>query len=187
MLNISLEYEKSIVDVPPCEGNFSYDEELDDIESLIMDICDCLSETERVKFNVLGFGESQWPVDVWLHLSSIVPQVPDVLMALAKSKDVTLDFYEQGVGRVLHFHCHSHIVEVTCKDLFDTFEHPSKEFIDLSELKQMLTDFLKSFIYLATIISPNIVNHEMFQKWLKDISPCLNLSSPTRLSKLKTL
>ena len=169
MLNISLEYNKSIVDIPPCEENFSYDEELDDIESLIMDICDSLSETERVQFKVSGFGDSQWPVDVWLHLSTIVPQIPDVLIALNESKDVALDFYEQGVGRVLHFHCNSHIVEVRCKDLFDKFEHPTKELINLSELKQMLTDFLQSFIYLATIACPNIVNHEMFRKWLKEL------------------
>lgn len=166
MLNISLEYNKSIVDLPPCEENFSYDEELDDIESLIMDICDCLSETERVKFKVSGFGKFRWPVDVWLHLSTIVPQVPNVLIALNESKEVTLDFYEQGVGRVLHFHWNSHIMEVTCKDLFDKFEHPTKELIHLSELKRMLTDFLKTFIDLATITCPNIVNHEMFRKWL---------------------
>ena len=99
--------------------------------------------------------------------------MPDVLKALGASKNVTLDFYEQGVERILRFQCRGSQVRIKCQDYWGKPASAVTELMDLSQLMQMLTEFLKTFIDLATIAYPAIVNHEMFKIWLKDISPLI--------------
>ena len=72
MLSLVLESKQPTVDLPVCQNQPCYDEELDNIESLISDICDWLSETQWVEFKVIGF-ELEWLVDVRVDLSTIVP------------------------------------------------------------------------------------------------------------------
>ena len=176
MLSLILESKQPIGDLPVCESLPGYDQVLDNIESLIDDICDWLSEIPGVEFKVTGF-ELEWIVDVRVDLSTIVWQVPDVLKALFESKSVTLDFYEQGVERRLCFQCHGSQVRIECQDLFGKSEPAITEWMELSQLMQMLTEFLKTFIHLATIVCPTIVTHEMFTTWLKKINPLIQIAS----------
>jgi len=170
MLSISIEYLQSIYEIKPSTEQPDYDETLDNIESLIMDICEVLSDTQRVEFRVSGFGEPAWPVDVGTDLATIITQIPDVLGALHQSENTSIQFYEQGIERELFFSCNNSRVEVICKHLVEDKLMPIKEIAGLSELRNMLGGLLVSFIELSKITCPATVDHRIFQDWLKDVS-----------------
>ena len=115
MLSISIEYAQSIYETKPSTEQPDYDEELDNIESVIMDICEVLSDTQTIRFRVSGFGEPAWPVDVGTDLATIISQIPDVLGALHQSENTSIQFYEQGIERELFFSCNNSRVEMACK------------------------------------------------------------------------
>ncbi len=169
MLSISIEYLQSIYEIKASTEQPDYDEALDNIESLITDICDVLSDTQSVGFRVSGFGELAWPVDVGTDLATIIPQIPDVLGALHQSENTSIQFYEQGIGRELFFSCNNSRVKMTCKYLTEDKPMPIKETADLSELRNMFGEFLASFIRLSNIICPAIAEHRIFRDWLKDV------------------
>jgi hypothetical protein len=54
----------------------TYDIELDNITSVLIDICDALAEEASVHFLVGGFGQDPWPVDVRMDLPVVIEQVP---------------------------------------------------------------------------------------------------------------
>lgn len=168
MLSISIEYLPSIFEIRASTVQPDYDEELDNIESLITDICDVLSDTQMIRFAVSGFGES-WPVDVRTDLSTIISQIPDALSALYQSGNTSIQFYEQGIERELFFRCNDNRVEVTCQHFNEDRPIPITETVGLSELKNMLSEVLVSFIRLSKIICPAIADHRIFQDWLKDV------------------
>lgn len=167
MLSILLEYSTSVYNFKASAEHIEYDEELDNIESLIMDICEFLSDTQLVRFKVSGFGESAWPVDVGTDMAVIIPQVPEVINALYKSEDTSISFYEQGIERELLFSPHNSSVKVSCKDLAGKKTVPINEIIDLSEILEMLFKFFNSFISLSKNTCPDITHHKIFQDWLK--------------------
>ena len=170
MLSISIEYAQSIYETKPSTEQPDYDEELDNIESVIMDICEVLSDTQTIRFRVSGFGEPAWPVDVGTDLATIISQIPDVLGALHQSENTSIQFYEQGIERELFFSCNNSRVEMTCRHLVEDKLMPIKEIAGLSELRNMLGGLLVSFIELSKITCPAIAGHRIFQDWLKDVS-----------------
>jgi len=58
-----------------------YHPELDDVRSILNDVCDWLQPHAR--FTVSGFGQAQWPVDVRTDLCVLLEQLPRALLALA--------------------------------------------------------------------------------------------------------
>ena len=49
-----------------------YEEELDDVRSIISDVCEALADTTSADFIVSGFGQKRWPVDVWADLPTFL-------------------------------------------------------------------------------------------------------------------
>jgi hypothetical protein len=82
------------------KGGRTYDPELDNITSVLTDICEALAEEGSVRFVVDGFGQDPWPVDVRTDLPVVIEQVPAVLKALRSGFSTSLGFYEQGIQRV---------------------------------------------------------------------------------------
>lgn len=74
----------------------------EDYDSLVMDASGLLSDAGR-EFLVDGFGQSGWAVDVSYDLSSVIEQLPTAINALEQNDSVRIDFYGQGVERVLTF------------------------------------------------------------------------------------
>lgn len=169
MLSVSIDYLQPIYEIKASAEQPDYDEESDNIESLIMDICEFLSDTQMIGFRVSGCGESSWPVDAGTDLATVVPQIPDVLKALYRSENTSIQFYEQGIRRELFFSCNNNKAEVICKYLDEDKAMPIKEIAGLSEVRKMLSEFLVSFIRLSKIACPAIADHRIFQDWLKDV------------------
>ena len=86
------------------DRDVSYAPDLSDVTSIIDDICEDLHDLGVVGFSAGGFGQNQWPVDVWTYLPVVLGQINGVLEALLVDGDqFELQFYEQGLERALAF------------------------------------------------------------------------------------
>src|SRR5471032_2614651 len=90
-IEISLIENKTIPNLP----GKNYDPELDDIRSILIDVCEALSN--YVQFNVSGFGQDNWPVDVATDLAVFLEQLPYFMIAISAGENFELQFYEQGI------------------------------------------------------------------------------------------
>ncbi len=78
-----------------------------------MEVCEFLGDTGYA-FRISGFGQAEWPVDVWYDLSTLVEQLPDALAALRRGEPAEIDLYGQGVERTLIFEPAGDVVSITC-------------------------------------------------------------------------
>lgn len=145
-----------------------YDSELDDIDALLADICECLSEKNLVEFSITGF-DLNWPVDVRFDLPIVIAQIPHAIAALENQADTNLQLYEQGIERELSFKITDLTVEIECKSLTGDLLTNAKEHINRVEVLAMLKDFLERFLRLSYNMCPEITSHMIFVDWLKNI------------------
>ncbi|WKV76510.1 hypothetical protein AW27_033385 [Streptomyces sp. PCS3-D2] len=68
----------------------------EDYESLAMDACQLLSDTDAL-FVVSGFGQEEWPVSISYDLSSVIEQLPVAIDALRSGLLAEIDLYGQGI------------------------------------------------------------------------------------------
>src|SRR5438270_139453 len=80
-----------------------YDEELDDVRSILTNIGRALADSGAADFTVSGFGQTRWPLDLGTDLPVFLEQLPAAISAVGAGTAFSLDFYEQGVERVIHF------------------------------------------------------------------------------------
>ena len=166
MFSISIDY-KQPINLTNCDTTIrEYDYDLDSIESLIIDLCELLSQTKLVNFNVSGFG-LKWQLDLASDLSSIVSQIPSFIEALDKSTDSSIQFYEQGTERELFVKCEGDMVVIVCKDLNGNLLTNREESLPKVEVIIMLKQVLKNFLFLSNRIAPSIVQHKIFINWVR--------------------
>ena len=79
-----------------------YDPELDDVSSVLYDICGVLDE-KGYKFLARVLDEEPWPVSLQWELVIVLEQLPRVLVAFTENQACSLDFYEQGIERFVTF------------------------------------------------------------------------------------
>ena len=140
-------------------------EERNDFLPLQMIICDHLEDTNLIHFNVSGFGQKHWPVDVRTDLSTILTQVEDSFIALGEKKNFDLFFYEQGIERNLQFKWESCIYRVHCQSLSDWEPNPINEYLSHKEIRQQLTDLVNDFTRATYRVFPNIGDLPAFVDW----------------------
>src|SRR5688500_7612035 len=80
-----------------------YDESLDNITSILCDVCDALQDAGEGELVVSGFGQDRWPLDIRTDLSVLLEQLPEAIRCVCSGVEAELDFYEQGVERKLVF------------------------------------------------------------------------------------
>lgn len=73
----------------------AYDPELDDVRSILADVCELASDAGR--FIVAGFGQDRWAVDVSTDLLVLMEQLPEAFIAMESGAPFAIDFYEQGI------------------------------------------------------------------------------------------
>ncbi len=147
-------------------GSTNYDSEYDDINTLLADICDALSESEVVEFLVSGFGQNNWPVDVATDMLCVVEQLNDILEKISVGRfDFYLDFYEQGMERKLEFRSLANTVEVKC--FSDTTWEPNvaNVCLDKAQVRDMFFNLKLTFCSVAKIVCPLFCSHSWFSEW----------------------
>lgn len=125
--------------------SMEYDAELDNVTSLLIDLCDQLASLDVLEFFVSGFGEERWPATVDVDLATILEQMPEVRAALTEKRSFNLDFYEQSLQRFLHFEFSGDNLVVTCNSFTSWIPTPSTLEIRLDELVNSLQQVRKVF------------------------------------------
>lgn len=164
LLNLAL---RQIGPVAPSMGGPTYDEELDSVTSVLTDICELLADEGSVQFLVEGFGQ-RWPVDVRTDLAVVVEQVPTALRCLRAGESATLNFYEQGVERLLTIVPLEGNVNVRCSSTTSWRPEPNEIVLKRTEFIQLLTTFCSDFVARASERCPDIVKDSRFREWLRD-------------------
>jgi hypothetical protein len=142
-----------------------YHPELDDVRSILMDVCDWLQPHAR--FAVSGFGQAQWPVDGRTDLCVLLEQLPRALLALASDAPFEIDFYEQGPQRKVTFEPSGNNYMATCLSYGDWNPNPSVETLDRAALETMLVTIQTRFMQAFRAGAPDLVDHPWVQSWFR--------------------
>lgn len=142
-----------------------YTQELDDVCSIIMDICEALADTSSAEFIVSGFGQERWPVDVRVDLSVFLEQLPNAVAAVGSGASFSLDFYEQGIERVVHFEPDGDRYAGRCESQTEWKPAPAIEMIDRLVLMRMLSDVREELMRFLSRNAPNTAGHPWMRDW----------------------
>lgn len=151
-LNISLKYINSII---PATRAVAYN--LEDYDSIVYSVCDYFSNHSSLEFIVEGFDDVPWPVDVATDLAAIALQIPSLKNHIdAENFNFSLDFYEQGIERILEFNMEEEQVKVTCRSMSDWEPSYSEITLERSYVKNMFSLFTDDFIRSVNRYNENI-------------------------------
>lgn len=144
---------------------FHYEEELDDVRSIINSVCESLAETSSADFVVSGFGQDRWPVDVRTDLPIFLEQLPNAIAAVESNASFLLDFYEQGIERVVCFEPQGDHYFARCESQAEWRPDPAIESISRLELRRMLSDVRESFMQFLSRNAPRVATHPWMREW----------------------
>ncbi|MHB9861852.1 hypothetical protein [Streptomyces sp. YIM S03343] len=153
------------VSPPTSDVPVTHDLELaEDYESLVMDACELLAETD-CRFHVAGFGQDPWPVDVSYDLSSVIEQLPQACTALRRKERARIDLYGQGIERVIAFDPVAEQITMTCTTQTSWLPDPATETASLSDAEDMLAALAHGFRRALDRACPDIAAREPFARW----------------------
>ena len=134
-------------------------------------ICRWLARYELVRFEVSGFGQEKWPVDVSVDLAVVAEQIPGVLQGLLEQREVELDFYEQGIQRLLTFErATDDEVTVSCRSGVTGWEPVPQEYVvGRRDVIEMLWRFGQRFADIARAECPGPTSQAPFRVWLAEL------------------
>jgi hypothetical protein len=159
-------------------GQFQYDPEVDDVGSVLCDICEAL-ETSGVSFLVRVCSNAAWPVTVSTDLLVAIEQIGDTLADLAQGQIGRLDFYEQGIERVISFTPNNGDILVECNDMIvKATSKPEVVILPRELVLKELTCLAEDFLGASHICCPELVNHPWFQEWAAELRNTLNNIRP---------
>lgn len=141
----------------------AYDSELDDIRSLLVDLCRHIEKPG--KFIVSGFGQSPWPVDVGTDLPVFLEQLPEAIKSVNSREPFQLDFYEQGIERTIIFTPFDGLYVALCKSYSNWQPCPDTEQIDCGELQEMLETIRSELIKAIHIVAPILLENAWLKCW----------------------
>lgn len=137
------------------------------ITVFISELCERLSSLGAVDFQVGGFGLDDWQTDVWMDLAVVMEQFPLFLTSLQAGKNSVLDFYEQGLQRILYFVVRDLKITIECRSYSERDPvFPALE-DDWHRILQMATDLLQDFIFVVKEKLPFFYEHSLFQDYLR--------------------
>ncbi|MBO3751173.1 hypothetical protein J5X84_34300 [Streptosporangiaceae bacterium NEAU-GS5] len=146
------------------EFNVDSSEEIDDFQSLVMHACGLLGRTD-CRFLVSGFGQDEWPVTVDYDLSAVMEQLPAMVAELRADKPAVLDFYAQGIQRMLEIAPQNDRFEIRCRSGTAWNPHPECELMERSAFWDMLTKLAAQFAVALQHAAPALGTRTPFPDW----------------------
>ena len=136
------------------------------VEELLAVITSEIADASAAEFNVTIAG-NKWPTDVRTDLLTFLEQLKDTLLGLqtVPFRQATLDFYEQGIERVIELIREDDMLrvkiigavpEVNAKMPYDSF-------------REMVRALWSTFNSLAEEWSPESVTSSMFSAWRSEV------------------
>ncbi|MEU3771978.1 hypothetical protein AB0F11_01940 [Streptomyces sp. NPDC032472] len=136
----------------------------EDYESLAMDACQLLSETDA-RFVVSGFGQEEWPVNISYDLSSAIEQLPEAIDSLQSGRSAEVDLYGQGVERRLIFVPAGDTTEIRCVSGTAWRPDPDVEVLSRAAALELLTGLAGDFGAALRQAAPELAMRTPFAKW----------------------
>lgn len=151
---------------PPTSGTpVTHDLDLaEEYGSLVMDACELLRETD-CRFHVAGFGQDPWPVDISYDLSSVIEQLPQARTALRRKQRARIDFYGQGVERVITFDPDGEQITMSCTTQTAWIPDPATETASLADVEGMLAALARDFRRALDRACPDVAARDPFAQW----------------------
>lgn len=150
---------------PEGQETVEYDDELDDVRSILRDVCSSLQQVDGVAFKIIA--GSPIPVSVRRDLCIVMEQLADVLAGLHNHVETSLDLYEQGIEECLVFTTKSDSdVVVERRPLVGPGRIAAAPlYIKRGVLVDMLTKLATGFLRYARIRCPLRTQHPWFTSW----------------------
>lgn len=143
----------------------TYDPVDEDIRSILSDVCCALDGFGR--FQISGFGDPFWPLDIATDLCVFLEQLPAALVAIQQQGAADLDLYEQGVERKLEIRCQGDDCIVTCTSYGSWVPAYATEKLERHALTGMLSEVRSEFMKAFEVVAPTLVSHPWVLNWLK--------------------
>lgn len=147
-----------------------YDPELDDIRSILHDVCVEL-KNQKVEFNVINPTEGEWPTDVFSDFKMIVEQLPAFLHFLSSEdlKSFDLGFWEQGIQRILEFRRIGSRLELNCTTFSLTPPVVQTSLEDAGYWLTMTTALWNRFYNSVKALMPSAILHPWWREWVAQL------------------
>jgi hypothetical protein len=168
MLTLKFEFNDNLDEVSLSQLELNHLFEEKKIITLIQELCQLLQATSQAQFNVSGFGQDVWPVDVAVDLSIILEQLPEAIDAVIEDNyPFQLDFYEQGIERRLDFDKHNNLVKISCYSATNWIPNPSSILVEEEKVATQLLALRDSFLQATTRLLPEISSLERLNRWFR--------------------
>ena len=154
MFNMKLMLDNDVYEYSIDNEPREYDSSLDDGRSVIADICEVCFESKKIEFQVSGFGQELWPVDCLYDLTCIVEQLPEALESISSKEKFTLNFYEQGMERIVSFDYNEDFYILTCTSRTDWQPNPKTIIAQECDIREILEQLKKDFYKYTNIMCP---------------------------------
>jgi hypothetical protein len=156
----------------------NYDQDNDNVVSIICDVCDALESSYDFIFS--GFGKERWPVSMG-DFSTFIEQIPEALLAIRAKKPTGIDLFEQGIGLFVSYYPsgNNYIAKAkqivgwiqddgagTAGEMLAKWSDPIIETIDCVSLIEMLENIKNNFLRAFNKLSPELVQHPWVKEWL---------------------
>lgn len=136
-------------------------------EGILADICEVLEESKKIKFDITGFGMEKWPVDCRFDLLCVVGELPGIINRFYQnSYDFILDFYEQGIERVLIFKEKEDSIVITCESHNKWVPDPQVEYISKSELVNTILELYNKFVLYTECLCGQLLDHPLMKEFI---------------------
>ena len=116
-----------------------------DYEVFVMEACERLASAGAA-FRVGGFGDSEWYVDVGYDLATVVEQLPGVFAALREGSAAKIDFYAQGMERVVTISPHGPSADLRCASRTSWIPDPDRGSATFADVVSMLGKLRDDFL-----------------------------------------
>jgi hypothetical protein len=146
-----------------------YRPDLDDARSILSDVCRALDA--RSEFLLSGFGEQRWPVDVGTDLVVFLEQLPHALHLLKAGQTAQIDFYEQGIQRIVEWVPTGTACVATCRSFGACGRDPVVETMVTGDVIDMSSTALATFIEMLSQMAPELVDHPWIVEWREGTTP----------------
>ena len=143
-----------------------YDEELDDVRSVISDVCEFIADYRCGQFMVSGCGNESWPVDERTDLAVLLEQLPDAIDAVRSGcSSFVIDFYEQGLERTVIFNRVNSSYDVFCRNNSGSQLFVAPDSVTETNVLEMFLRLQNVFLEFVERVIPSLSNHPWLTDW----------------------
>jgi len=151
----------TVVNDPKADEEAEFDT---DHDSLVIVATSQLSTTD-CRFEMSGFGKDSWGMNVSYDLSVVLEQLPELLAGLRAGERAEIDFYSQGVERMLYFDRQGADVVIRCVSKLDPGPPPAVEVARYEELLEMFVTLASEFAASLEMTGSRFAAMEPFVSW----------------------